>query len=205
MRRCGGRSTAVRRAHDRRRHVARLLAALSGVQVIYVVIDKSCVPANAGMRDDNSLAFNFTAKLLFERIALSARDWPGGRRRAIVRVSHVKGHDHPEMLRYIREQCPRQTGSGWIPWSLATSAVTIDSPAQIFGLQAADLYAGIFWAAMTPDKYKVTDHGHLLEVAHQIRRVDGKMLGYGIKVLGDRNQLITGQSWWPAVGGSIAA
>jgi hypothetical protein len=192
--------------HDRRRHVARQLALVPSVQLIYVLVHKADVPTNSAMRGDHSLVYNYVARLAFERIALAARDWPGGRRRAIVKVSHVKGHDHPELLRYLQHLCPQQPGSAWVPWSLATSAVTIDSPARILGLQAADMYAGILNAAMSTDRYGHSDYDHLLTTAHQIRRAaSGKVLRYGIKVLGDEDQLITAQPWWPLLNRNAAA
>lgn len=78
--------------HDRRRHVARTLAKVPGLQAIYVMIDKLRSPDSAAMRTDQRLAYNYVARLAFERIALAARAWHGGSRRAVVRVAHVKGH-----------------------------------------------------------------------------------------------------------------
>jgi Protein of unknown function (DUF3800) len=192
--------------HDRRRHVARTLASVPGVQVLYALIDKQHSPDSSAMRTDHRLAYNYVARLVFERAALAARDWPGGPRRAVVRVAHVRGHDHHELLRYIQHRCPRLERSSWIPWALAVSSVRIDSPKRCDGLQAADLYCGIFNAAVSPDRFGYVDDGHLLTVAHQIRRGPcGQILGFGIKILGQDPRIVVNQPWWPALHVALAA
>ncbi|GLZ28162.1 hypothetical protein Lesp02_03520 [Lentzea sp. NBRC 105346] len=187
------------RFHERRRHAAKRLATVPGVQVIHVVIDKANVPLNAGMRGDIVKTYNYALRLLFERIAFAVRDWPGGSRRAIVKVAHVKGHDHAKSLDYVTKTCPVSPSPVSVPWNLVTSNVTIEGTTAVDGLQAADLYAGMFNAAITPDRFGNNWPEYLLAVTHQIRRgPNGKVCDYGIKILGDK-KIVTDQDWWPQI------
>ncbi|WP_231648038.1 hypothetical protein, partial [Saccharothrix sp. NRRL B-16348] len=144
--------------------------------------------------------YNYASRLLFERIALIARDWPGGTRRAITKVAHVRGHDHAATTTYITTTCPATWSPVPVPWSLVTSNIEVAGTGAYDGLQAADVYAGMLNAAIAPDAYGNCSPDYLLECAHQIRRGPaGQVLNFGIKVLGDQS-IITGQSWWPLPG-----
>lgn len=187
------------RNHDRRRHAAKELAAVPGVRLIYCLIDKQNVPASSGMRSDIVMTYNYASRLLFERIALTAKSWPGGTRRAITKVAHVRGHDHKVSLDYINKTCPTTASTFPVPWSLVTGNIQVDGTAARDGLQAADLYAGMLNAAITPDRFGNNSPDYFQTVAHQLRRgSNGKVLDYGIKILGDKT-IVTGQDWWPSV------
>jgi hypothetical protein len=82
------------RNHDRRRHAAKTLADVPRVSLIYAMIDKRQVPAQSRMRTDVVATYNYATRMLFERIAYAARDWPGGTRRTVIKVAHIRGHDH---------------------------------------------------------------------------------------------------------------
>jgi hypothetical protein len=187
------------RNHDRRRHAAKQLAAVPDVRLIFALIDKPNVPANSGMRGDIVKTYNYASRLLFERMALTAQAWPGGARRVITKVSHVRGHDHAVSHDYITKTCPTSQSFVTVPWSLVTRNIQVAGAAAYDGLQAADLYAGMLNAAISPDKYGNTSPEHLQAVAHQLRRgPNGKVLDYGIKILGDKT-IVTGQDWWPSI------
>src|SRR6266404_5208557 len=82
------------KAYSRRQHVARSLAQVPGVMVVYVVVEKAAMPSTSGMYHDHVLFYNFAACMTIERILLAARDWAGGPRDAVVRFGHVRGFDH---------------------------------------------------------------------------------------------------------------
>ncbi len=63
---------------------------LPGVMVIYVIVEKSAIPARSGLHTDHAIFYNYAAGLVMERILLAARDWPGGSRDAVVRFGHVR-------------------------------------------------------------------------------------------------------------------
>lgn len=185
--------------HDRRRHAGKVLATVPEVKLIFTLIDKAAVPATAEMRNDRVKTYNYASRLLFERIALAARDWPGGTRRAIVKVAHVRGHDHDVTLDYVINICPGTYSQITIPWHLVTSNIDVAGTAAYDGLQAADMYAGMFNAATVADKFGNCSPEYLLDCAHQLRRgQNGRVLTYGIKVLGDPS-VVTAQPWWSQV------
>ncbi|WP_440900909.1 DUF3800 domain-containing protein [Actinosynnema sp.] len=182
------------RNHDRRRHAAKSLSEVPGVQLIYVLVDKRALAPASDVHGDAALTYTRTTQLLFERIAVAARTWPGGHRRVIAEISHTRGHDHPTTLKHIGALSPHDGFS----WRLATSKITIRGAADRDGLQAADLYLGMFNAAITPDKYGNHSDEYLVECLHQVHRDPlGRMLGRGFTVLG-QDSLITGQPWWPS-------
>lgn len=186
------------RHHSRRKLAASLLAAVPEVKVVHVVLDKHHLPPNAEMRGDHQRAYSYTSRLLFERIAEAASNWNGGAHRAIVRVSHAKGIDHPSTIQYLTEVCPMEPTGYPVRWELVTCDIKVLGNKVLDGLQAADLHCGIFNAALQPDEFAQTSPEYLLTCAHQLHRNSaGKVLGYGIKVLGDRGStLVTSQPWW---------
>ena len=187
------------RHHDRRRHAAKVLGTVPELKLIFALIDKANVPTHSGMRTDIAKTYNYATRMLFERLALTASHWPGGSHRAIVKVAHARGHDHMATINYIRNICPLAPSNFVVPWHLVTPSITVGGAGSYDGLQAADVYAGMLNAAITADRFGNCSPEYLLGCAHQLRRgPSGKLLNYGIKVLGDP-AIITAQSWWSQV------
>jgi hypothetical protein len=185
------------KTHSRRQHVARSLAAVPGLMVVYVVVEKAAIPASAGMYRDHVLFYNFAACMTMERILLAARDWRGGTRDVIVRFGHVRGFDHSRTSTYFNR---KSLADPWVPWERLHGAVHFDDQATWDGLQAADQYAGMLNAALRPDQFGGYEESHLMRIRHQIRRDSAdRTWGWGFKVLGNA-ATFTSLPWWPTTG-----
>ena len=57
---------------SRRQHVTSLLTAVPNMRLIYVLVDKSAIPASASMRPDQAIFYNFAAAFILERALLAA-------------------------------------------------------------------------------------------------------------------------------------
>lgn len=68
------------KTYSRRQHVARSLAQVSGVMVIYAIVEKASVPASYTMYSDHELFYNFAACITMERILRDdqGRSWGRG-------------------------------------------------------------------------------------------------------------------------------
>lgn len=185
------------KSFPRRQHVARVLADVPLVQVVYVVVEKAAIPASATMRRDHAVFYNFAAAIVVERVLLAARDCPGGTRDAVIRFGHVKGFDHRTTTAYF--DLRKRRDPPWTPWHLLRGGVHFDGQANWDGLQAADQYGGMLSVAIRPDQFGNYEPHHFLTVSHQIRRVDGRAWRYGFKFLGN-DPTITTLPWWPSAG-----
>jgi hypothetical protein len=185
------------KTYPRRQHVARSLAQVANVMVVYVVVEKAAIPSDSGMYRDHVLFYNFAAGLTMERILLAARDWPGDSRDAVVRFGHVRGFNHRTTTAYFELKA---TIDPWIPWERLHGEVHFDDQATWDGLQAADQYAGMLNVALRADQFGGYEEAHLLRIRHQIRTDgDGRAWGRGFKVLGQA-ATFTSLPWWPAEG-----
>lgn len=153
---------------DRREHVAETLAALDFLRVIYVVVDKASVPANATMRTDPAVFYGHVAAVVVDDVLDAASDWPGGPRDVVLRFGHVRGLDHRQTVAYFRE---REQVSVATPWHLLRGGVVhFDGQLDWDGLQAADQYAGMLSAALRPNQFGRRQPHHLLAVQLQLLR-----------------------------------
>jgi hypothetical protein len=181
---------------ERRRQAAQALAFMPSAMVIHVIAHKGTMRADAGMAKDKGVFYNYTTRLLLERVALAAREWTGGPRLAIVRLGRVKHMDHSASAAYF--DYIRQ-GAGLtsypIPWNYISWPPTWENT-QRDGIQLADIHAGILNCALSGDPQDRGCAENLLLVGHQLRRAwNGALLGYGVKVIGDTS-FITGRAWW---------
>lgn len=87
---------------SRRQHVTKTLTVVPGLMVVYVLVEKSAIPAAAAMRQDHAIFYNFAAGLILERVLLAAKYWPGGARRVVLRFGHVRGFDHQRTRGLLR-------------------------------------------------------------------------------------------------------
>jgi Protein of unknown function (DUF3800) len=181
----------------RRQHTAKTLCQLTEVKVCYVV-EKAAIPAGSGMLSNQVLFYNYAAGLVLERAVLDARNWPGGSRDALIRFGHVRGFNHSTTRDYfaLKQKLP---ATAPLPWSCLRS-VHFDDQASWDGLQAADQYAGMLYAAFQADEFGGYESVHLLSIRHQLRRNgSGNAWGWGFKLLGNAASA-TSLDWWPSAG-----
>jgi hypothetical protein len=164
------------------------------IMLAYVLVEKSAIPADARMRTDHTTFYNYAAGLVLERVLIAARDWPGGRRTAVVRFGHVRGFDHTTTADYIDLRIAQQNPP-FVPWHLLNRPLHFDSHGDWDGLQAADAFAGMLAAAMRSDEFGNYEPHHFLAARPLIRCVRGKTLNYGFKLLGNAATLAS-LPWW---------
>lgn len=177
----------------RRQRATDLLTALTTVRLVYVVVEKAAIPANAGMRSDHSVFYNYSTRLLMERVLLAANGWPGGPRDAVVRFGHVRGFDHSKTTAYLDHV--RRTEPGYIPWRRLSGPIRFEHQTAWDGLQAADAFAGMLHAAITPDAWGNYEPQHFVRACPMLRSHRGQTWGCGFKVLGNESTF-RGLPWW---------
>lgn len=182
--------------HEGRRDMAsNMVAAIPGVQVIYVVADKATMIASQALRSDGYLFYHYTMRLMLERVAKQLEAWDGGNRRGIVRLGSVKGMDHDRSVSYLGSV--RMQEAKWsTPWELISWPPRWVATDDYDGVQAADLYLGMFRRAMEKGGDDIREARHLDRHWHQVRSSPrGRVMGYGVKVYGDP-AFLTARGWW---------
>ncbi|MGD6742987.1 DUF3800 domain-containing protein [Streptomyces sp. BH106] len=178
---------------DRRLRAARSLALMPSAKVIHVVVPKRSARNFAGMSDGVRF-YNYTTRLLLERVAHAAKAWDGGPRFAVVRLGSVKGMNHSDTeayLNFVRQGFVETWGVPWehIKWPPTWTGTDWD------GIQLADIHAGLLNAALRGAMDDERCAENLLLCKHQLYRRGGSLLGYGVKVMGDKT-FMTGRCWW---------
>lgn len=179
---------------ERRLRAAMALAQMPTAKVIHVIAPKDGIRAYPGLAD-GARFYNFTTRLLLERVAYAAKQWNGGPRLAVVRLGAVKGMDHNETVGYldwVRQGRVENWGVPWehIKWPPMWTGTDWD------GVQLADIHAGLLNVALTGDKEDDTCAENLLLCKHQLyRSPGGVLLGCGVKVIGNSN-FVTTRTWW---------
>lgn len=184
--------------HEQRRDMAsNMVAAIPDVKVIYVVADKATMVASPELRSNGDLFYHWTMRLMLERVALALHEWEGGQRRGMVRLGAVKGMDHAESVEYLANV--RRKASPWsTPWELMHWPPRWVGTNEYDGVQAADLYLGMFRRAVERGGDDIREARHLLRHWHQVRSsARGRVMGYGVKVHGNPSFLTT-RGWWQA-------
>ncbi|WP_328327976.1 DUF3800 domain-containing protein [Kribbella sp. NBC_00382] len=181
----------------RRQFVAGRLAAVEGVVVNFVLVEKAALSAGDPMRGDQVAFYNYVAGLILEGILLTANAWPGGRRDVVVTFGHVRGFPHEHTLAYFEKL--RAGAVDAELWELLCSKPRFLGAGQLDGLQAADQYAGMLRAALEADEFGGFEHHHLLAIRHQIRRCEGESWGHGLRVIAVPG-LMEAYPWWPGEG-----
>ncbi|MER7050128.1 DUF3800 domain-containing protein [Streptomyces jumonjinensis] len=178
---------------DRRRIAAQKLALMRTAKVIHVITPKAEVATDAGVRDGTRF-YNYSTRLLLERVAHAARNWPGGSRLAVTRLGIVKGMDHAVTAAYLDHvrRTAQHASVPWnhIKWPLAWRGTDWD------GIQLADIHAGLLNVALSGKPSDSACAKNLLECRHQLYRPNGTALGWGVKVYGNTG-FVTDRSWWP--------
>ncbi|MFG3136078.1 DUF3800 domain-containing protein [Streptomyces sp. NPDC048211] len=180
---------------DRRFRAASALAGMPSSRVVHVVVPKAAARNAPGLRD-TSRFYNYTTRLLLERVAYAASQWEGGGRFAIVRLGTVRGMDHLETARYLDRVRQKRDSQWQVPWHLikwppAWTGTDWD------GIQLADLHAGLLNSALIGAPDDEACAANLLLCKHQLyRSPTGRLLGYGVKVLGTDTAIVTSRCWW---------
>jgi hypothetical protein len=172
----------------RRQFVASQLAAVQGVVLNVVLVEKAAVGRDIS---DQVAFYNFVAGRVLEQVLDTADDWQGGRRDVVISFGHVRGFRHDETLAWFEKV--RVRDSIYAPWDLLRGRPAFLGPGQLDGLQAADQYCGMLRAALETDEYGGFEEHHLMAVRHQIRQPDGFE---GIVLPGT----MAAYPWWPAGG-----
>jgi hypothetical protein len=180
----------------RRQFVAAQLAGVPAIVVNAVIFEKAAISAEAELRTDQVVFYNYVAGMVLEAILQTADEWPGGRRDVVASFGHVRGFPHHETLAYFEK---KRANGGRGSWDLLRGVPRFLGAGQLDGLQAADQYAGMLRAALEPDEFGGFEHHHLIAVRHQIRRFEGESLGHGFKVLALPGTM-EAYPWWPVEG-----
>ncbi|MFE9317863.1 DUF3800 domain-containing protein [Streptomyces albidoflavus] len=177
---------------ERRRRAAQSLADMTSTKIVHVIVPKEAARTSSGLAD-GARFYNYTTRLLMERVAYAAAGWDGGPRLAIVRLGTVKGMDHKETAKYLTHV--RGIDTFGVPWSNIKWPPKWEGTSWD-GIQLADLHAGLLGAALTGDP---SDDGCaenlLLCKGLLYRSPTGRLPGYGVKVYGC-DSIVTGRSWW---------
>jgi hypothetical protein len=179
---------------ERRLHAARSLALMPSAKVIHVIVPKDSARESPGLADGVRF-YNYTTRLLLERVAYAAQQWEGGPRLAIVRLGAVKGMDHTDTAGYldwVRQGRVQTWGVPWehIKWPPSWTGTDWD------GIQLADIHAGLLNVALSGSKLDEECAENLLLCKHQLyRSPSGLLLGRGVKVLGN-SSFVTSRCWW---------
>lgn len=177
--------------HDRRTHAAKIMSAVPGLRVVYVLVDKARLPAGS-YGDDVTLLYNVIAYETLRRVLWTAKRWPGGRSGIDVRYGHVAHHDHLDTHRYFqikKGQDPR------FAYELITSLTWVNA-SQYEMSQVADVYGGFLKAAFWPNDFGDVEGGYLTRVWHQIRNSEDCVLTLGLQPRPD-STWAKGMEWWP--------
>ncbi|MET9297326.1 DUF3800 domain-containing protein [Streptomyces sp. NPDC003077] len=183
-----------RKHAQRRNHAARQLALMPSAKVSHVIVPKTAVRFYEGLADGVRF-YNYTTRLLLERVAYAAERWEGGPRLAVVRLGAVRGMDHGDTADYLDEVRRGGAGDPDVPWR-AVKWPPVWTGTDWDGIQFADLHAGLLNVALSgvPDDDDCA--ANLLLCKHQLHRSrPGALLGYGVKILGDPS-FVTERCWW---------
>ncbi|MDX3634353.1 DUF3800 domain-containing protein [Streptomyces europaeiscabiei] len=181
---------------ERRLRAARCLASMPSAKVIHVIVPKDTARGLARGLADGVRFYNYTTRLLLERVAHAAKGWDGGPRLAIVRLGAVHGMDHEDTAAYLTWVRDGRCQTFDVPWQY------IKWPPKWYGtewdgIQLADIHAGLLNVALTGDKNDEECAANLLLCKHQLYRAPaGTLLGYGVKVIGDV-RFVRDRAWWP--------
>lgn len=181
---------------ERRVRAATVLSQMPSAKVVHVIAPKEAVRQDfPGLRDTTRF-YNFTTKYLLERVAYAAQAWPGGPRLAIVRLGAVKGMDHTDTAAYLTRVRRGDFDNFPVPWQHikwppAWTGTDWD------GIQLADIHAGLLNVALTGANDDAGCAENLLLCKHQLHRsATGRLLGYGVKIIGRNESFVTNRTWW---------
>ncbi|WP_132193451.1 MULTISPECIES: hypothetical protein [Kribbella] len=71
---------------------------MPAIVVNAVIFEKAAISAEAELRTDQVVFYNYVAGMVLEAILQTADEWPGGRRDVVASFGHVRGFPHHETL-----------------------------------------------------------------------------------------------------------
>lgn len=186
--------------HTLRRHAANQLAALP-VRLIYVAVPKATVRQTSKLSTDTVAYYNYAARMLLERIGLFTADHQRAERRhnrraecqTKVTFGRVKGFQPADLRSYVARLRRKDECRPWCDH--LTEKISVLGQTEEELLQWADIAAGAFDAAVKTDRFGNHEPTYLQALGPQIRRVNDRILGYGMKSLGD-DAWLRELPWW---------
>lgn len=176
--------------HEKRKHAAAVLGAVSDIRVLYVYADKSAITGQ--YVQERGLFYNYVAGKAYKSILWAARNWAGGSAKVHTRFGHVRGFDHGTTKAYFeRVLTPDSKVPTWLEAGLKWVSAT-----QYRESEAADIYAGFMKAAVWPDAFGAIEGGYLMKIWHQVRvGPDGCRIPLGFMSM-PSNEVARQLEWW---------
>ena len=181
--------------HADRKLAANSLAQLP-VRLIYVVAPKTAIRSGSYLARSTEGYYNYMARYVIERLARFTKrmaDREGQPDlRCKVTFGQVKGFN-PNVLRSYISRIRRTRNDA--PWDYLTPTIDVEGQGTTRLLQWAEIGAGALDSAIKMDRHAQYEPAYWLPLMPRIDQCDGRMLGYGLKVLGDESWL-TNLPWW---------
>lgn len=191
-----GLPAAAKPKWKRMTHLQRVAATLAiadlPVRLIFVCVPKASMRQTSKLVADPTAFYNYAARMLVERVSWLARTH---HTTAHLTFEKVKGFPPSQLRSYL--DLLRQRREPSTDWDHIHRDVRVDSPANIPALLVPDLTAGAWDAATRPDRETgLTEPAYLHNMAKLVyRSQQGKVLGYGVKVLGPTPDLCATPLW----------
>ena len=180
------------KTHDRRRHAAQALAAVEGLHVCYVYVDKGALRPGAYGGSVQTM-YNYVAGKLLKNALWAARNAFGASSDVWVRYGHVRGHDHRTTDQYLRQRILPESR---VPDDMLRGLTWVSAD-RYSESQAADLFGGFLKSALWPSgEFELVEPAYLLTVWSRIRNSDQCAIPLGLMSMPESG-LITTQPWFP--------
>lgn len=168
------------RDHSERKMAVARLAQVPAWFIVVVLCKESLLQSNTGLSDPVS-QYNYCVRRLLERVSwLVDRQRPRGR--ATLRFAHVRRFKYERLTSYLQLLRERPTS---ITWDALAGDPKIEAPAQIRGLQAADIVAGSVYAATRSDRFGAQEPAYLMTIAPRLwTGPTRKLETYGLHFIG---------------------
>jgi hypothetical protein len=165
------------KGHSQRRHLAQTLGARNDLKTISVVLCKRHLP-NAGAIRNAEYLYNWTLRLLLERISWFAKDRGA---EVTLTFAQIKGIAPTIINAYLTLLKGRSTN---IEWRHVRLPAKVDTPANRAMLQLADTASGAVYQAFEPDEFGSTEQVYLSDMKPVIwrRHPGGSLAGRGLKL-----------------------
>jgi hypothetical protein len=151
------------RSHSHRRHLVRTVAAQTDLTTITVALCKHHLPNAAAIRNASYL-YNWTLRLLLERISWFAKDRHA---EMTLTFSQIKGITPTTINDYLALLLTSGTN---IEWKHLRLPAKIDTPPRRRMLQLADTSSGAVYKALEPDEFGLTERVYLDDLKPRIWR-----------------------------------
>lgn len=182
------------KTHDRRRQAARRLAAVQGIRVCYVYVDKRALRPTA-YGGSVEVMYNYVAGKMLKSALWAARSAFGTDGQVWIRYGHVRRHNHQTTESYLRQQIlpdPR------VPSAMLAGLNWVSADKYVES-QAADIFGGFLKAALWPGgEFSMVEPSYLLKVWSLIHNTHVCAVPLGLMSMPESN-LVTKEAWFPCV------